>query len=192
MDTSTIAADARYTLVESPLGWVEVWASPQGVMRVTLRGDDPQPPRDRRDGRLFLSAPADDHPMLRAALRWLSAYFEDAWEAPPTPPVHLLQPDTFSGQVLSALQLQVPLGAVVSYGQLAELAGHPEASRAVGQVMAANPIPLLVPCHRVVRSNGRLGQYSAGDGATTKAWLLDHEGVDLQQGQHGMWVELFA
>ncbi len=71
--------------------------------------------------------------------------------------------------------LQVPVGSVISYGELASRAGSPGAARAVGGVMSANPFPLIVPCHRVVNADGRLGQYSAAQGPLTKAWLLDFE-----------------
>ena len=190
MDTSALAADARYTYVDSPLGWLEVWAATQGVMRLSFRGDEPPAPRTRQDGVLYMPAPADHHTMLRAALFWLSAYFDAPWEAPPPPPIHLRHPDAFSGRILTTLHLQVPLGGVVSYRQLAQLAGEASAVRAVGQVMAANPLPLIVPCHRVVRSSGRLGEYAGPDGASTKAWLLGHEDVPLEQGRTGMWVDM--
>ena len=68
------------------------------------------------------------------------------------------------------------VGDTLSYGQLASLAGSPAAARAVGQAMRSHSIPLLIPCHRVVKSGyGGLGNYSGGDGTTTKQWLLDHE-----------------
>lgn len=73
--------------------------------------------------------------------------------------------------------LQVPAGSVISYGELAARAGSPGAARAVGGAMAANPFPLVVPCHRVINADGRPGRYSAARGALTKAWLLDFEKV---------------
>ena len=81
----------------------------------------------------------------------------------------------FARSVMRALS-QVPYGQTVSYGQLAVLAGYtPGASRAVGTVMRTNRIPLVIPCHRVIRSGGDLGQYSLY-GAPAKKWLLDLEG----------------
>jgi methylated-DNA-[protein]-cysteine S-methyltransferase len=71
--------------------------------------------------------------------------------------------------------VKVPLGDVISYGDLAVRAGSPGAARAVGRVMASNPFPLVVPCHRVLNANGKVGQYSAAYGTTTKTWLLDFE-----------------
>lgn len=80
----------------------------------------------------------------------------------------------FTRRVHQALS-RIPYGSVVSYGQLAALAGHPGAARAVGRAMSSNPFPLIIPCHRVIVSNGSLGLYTAADGASTKAWLLDFE-----------------
>jgi methylated-DNA-[protein]-cysteine S-methyltransferase len=70
---------------------------------------------------------------------------------------------------------QIPYGETRSYGELAELAGHPGAARAVGSVMAKNRTPLVVPCHRVVGSGGKLGGFSAIDGLRMKQRLLDLE-----------------
>jgi methylated-DNA-[protein]-cysteine S-methyltransferase len=78
--------------------------------------------------------------------------------------------------VLEALS-DVPFGDTVSYKDLAVRTGNPGASRAVGGAMATNPIPIVVPCHRVLRSGGALGGY--GGGVETKVWLLRHEGALL-------------
>lgn len=72
---------------------------------------------------------------------------------------------------------RVPYGETVSYKDLAVRTGHPTASRAVGTAMATNPIPIVVPCHRVLRTGGSLGGY--GGGLDTKVWLLRHEGALL-------------
>lgn len=80
----------------------------------------------------------------------------------------------FARKVQQAL-VEVPFGQVVTYGDLAARVGSPMAARAVGRVMSSNPFPLIVPCHRVVNADGRIGQYSAADGTTTKAWLIDFE-----------------
>jgi len=78
--------------------------------------------------------------------------------------------------VLEALT-EVPYGETVSYKDLAERTGNPKASRAVGSAMATNPIPIVVPCHRVLRTGGALGGYGGGLG--TKVWLLQLEGALL-------------
>ena len=68
-------------------------------------------------------------------------------------------------------------GEVTSYGALGTAAGHPAAGRAVGGAIRANPVPILVPCHRVLAAGGKITGYNRGQGVSTKAWLLDHEGV---------------
>ncbi|MEO6504939.1 MAG: methylated-DNA--[protein]-cysteine S-methyltransferase [Terrimesophilobacter sp.] len=68
-------------------------------------------------------------------------------------------------------------GDVTSYGALGTATGHPAAGRAVGGAIRANPVPILVPCHRVLASGGKITGYSRGQGVSTKAWLLDHEGI---------------
>ena len=68
------------------------------------------------------------------------------------------------------------IGERLSYGELAKMAGNPKAARAVGQAMKRHSLPILVPCHRVVKSRGReIGNYSGGEGTATKEWLLEHE-----------------
>ena len=79
-------------------------------------------------------------------------------------------------EVLEELSL-VPFGQTVTYKDLAGRTGHPGASRAVGTAMATNPIPVVVPCHRVLRTGGALGGY--GGGLDAKVWLLRHEGALL-------------
>lgn len=76
---------------------------------------------------------------------------------------------------------RVPYGCTVSYGELARMVGRPGTARAVGQVMAHNPLPLLIPCHRVVASNGGLGGFSAPTGVTLKQRLLALEGARVGQ-----------
>lgn len=70
-------------------------------------------------------------------------------------------------------------GEVTTYGELGLSTGRPTAGRAVGGAIGANPIPIIVPCHRVLGSDGRVTGYSGGAGIPTKLWLLEHEGVLL-------------
>ena len=74
----------------------------------------------------------------------------------------------------------VPFGKSISYGEIAAAIGKPQAARAVGAAVGANPTPLLVGCHRVLGSNGSLTGYSGGQGIKTKKLLLDHEGIDYE------------
>ncbi len=119
-----------------------------------------------------------------AARRWvdeLEAYFRGerlSWEAEEIG----LDGEDMSPFALSTIKalLGVPAGSTISYGELAELAGFPRAARAVGSAMANNPIPIVVPCHRVIRSDGSLGRY--GTEPTWKEWLLEHERANTQRG----------
>lgn len=86
----------------------------------------------------------------------------------------------FQKRVLAVTQ-SLPYGATVTYGQLAELAGRPGAARAVGTTMARNRVPLIVPCHRVIGSGGKLGGYSAAQGLAFKKRLLDMEASAARQ-----------
>lgn len=75
---------------------------------------------------------------------------------------------------------KVPFGKTISYGEIAKSIGKPQAVRAVGAAVGANPTPLVVGCHRVLGSNGSLTGYSGGQGIKTKKLLLDHEGIDYE------------
>jgi methylated-DNA-[protein]-cysteine S-methyltransferase len=84
----------------------------------------------------------------------------------------------FQGTVLRAV-MKVPRGEVITYGALARMIGRPKAARAVGRALGSNPIPIVIPCHRVLASDGSLGGYSGRGGVRTKADLLRLEGVSL-------------
>jgi methylated-DNA-[protein]-cysteine S-methyltransferase len=75
---------------------------------------------------------------------------------------------------------KIPPGKTVSYGELARRLGNPQAARAVGQACGANPIPIIVPCHRVIAASGALGGFSSG--LEHKRWLLEHEKVISGEG----------
>jgi len=121
----------------------------------------------------------------RALGRWadeLEAYFRGerlAWTEADLS-LDELDAGTFQRAVYSAL-LTVSPGMTVSYGTLAEMAGYPRAARAVGNAMAANPVPIVIPCHRVIRSDGNLGDY--GTDPTWKERLLEHERRFAGQGR---------
>jgi methylated-DNA-[protein]-cysteine S-methyltransferase len=72
--------------------------------------------------------------------------------------------------------MKIPTGETRSYKEVAEAIGHPNSSRAVANACASNPHPVIIPCHRVIRSDGGLGGYSGGGGMETKLGLLNSEG----------------
>jgi methylated-DNA-[protein]-cysteine S-methyltransferase len=93
-------------------------------------------------------------------------------------PLDLSEIDGFRRVVLDALVREVPWGEVVSYGELAALAGRPRAARAVGSAMRNNPIPFVIPCHRVIAAGNKIGGYGGGrDAIALKRELLAREGV---------------
>jgi methylated-DNA-[protein]-cysteine S-methyltransferase len=134
-------------------------------------------PGDRPEEELRVNA-GEVRPEDRAALdRWtaeLEAYFRAerlSWTAAEVGLDELGVPP-FAARVYASL-LAVPAAETVSYGRLAELAGHPRAARAVGTAMATNPIPIVIPCHRVIKSDGSYGNYGTDPGY--KVRLLEHE-----------------
>jgi len=73
--------------------------------------------------------------------------------------------------------VELQWGEVISYGELGQTTGRPTAGRAVGGAVGANPVPIIVPCHRVLGASGVITGYSGGEGIPTKSWLLEHEGI---------------
>ena len=87
----------------------------------------------------------------------------------------------FSARVYELVS-QVPRGKVTTYGEVAAQMGSPKASRAVGAALRANPTPIVVPCHRVVKQDGTLGGYGGAKGVGRKAELLRKEGIEVRKG----------
>lgn len=85
----------------------------------------------------------------------------------------------FTVKVWKTLMNEILFGQTVSYNMLAEISGNAFASRAVGSAMKNNPIPLVIPCHRVIKADGSIGQFSAGK--NIKEWLLKHESLPIKK-----------
>lgn len=112
-------------------------------------------------------------PWLSRAVTLLAEYFAGRHHDLSSLPLDLAG-TPFQHQVWQELQ-KIPPGKTLSYGELARRLGKPKAARVVGQALKANPLPLIIPCHRVIAARGKLGGYSAG--LAHKRWLLAHEGV---------------
>jgi methylated-DNA-[protein]-cysteine S-methyltransferase len=110
-------------------------------------------------------------PLLNAGANWLSDYFAGKFTSPVDLPMAPAGSE-FQRRVWQVM-IDIPPGETVTYGDVARQLGS--APRAVGGACGANPIPILIPCHRVVGSNGGLGGYSGAGGLTTKRTLLDLE-----------------
>lgn len=162
--------DVVYASVDAPIGVLEVAATPQGVVRVAFGSesldDVLQELADTVSPRV-IESPA----RLDSVRRELDEYFTGDRREFTTPIDWRLS----HGFLLRAREacLAIPFGEVRTYSELAEAAGSPRAIRAAGNAMARNPIPIIVPCHRVLRTGGGLGGY--GGGIETKRWLLGLE-----------------
>jgi O-6-methylguanine DNA methyltransferase len=107
----------------------------------------------------------------------IDSYFQGQLDAFDDVPVDFDALPPFRRAVLEALR-HVPARSFTSYGKLAVEAGRPGAARAVGQAVATNPIPIVVPCHRVLAADGSLGGFSGG--LDRKRWLMAHEGLEIK------------
>jgi O-6-methylguanine DNA methyltransferase len=161
-----------YDLYPSAVGTVAVTFNPEGVSSLELASEDFHTRFTTRTGRTLIRAEAP-----KAWARHLPGAIEAG--TPGKVPVDLRLATPFQERVLR-ITTQIPRGEVRPYGWLAKEVRSPGATRAVGSVMARNPIPLMIPCHRVVRSDGHMGNYSLG-GPHLKLHLLEHEGADPQR-----------
>jgi methylated-DNA-[protein]-cysteine S-methyltransferase len=162
--------DVAYAGVDSPVGPLLVAATPAGIVRVAFahEGDDAVLGElARRVSPRVLEAPA----RLDTARRELDEYFDGRRTAFDLP-VDWRLSRGFRAKVLHAIAA-IPFGSTGTYRSVATAAGTPNAVRAAGTACATNPIPIIVPCHRVVRSDGTMGRYGGGEAA--KRLLLRHE-----------------
>jgi len=154
----------RTATIESSIGRIGVTANGRGIVEIRLRARKKIPvPRSRDRGA--------GH--LRRACGQLREYFAGKRKRFSLP-LDLSSGTLFQRRVWRACA-RIPHGETRSYAELAELVGCPHGARAVGQVMGSNPVPIVVPCHRVIRSDGSLGGF--GSGLPVKRKLLRIEGV---------------
>lgn len=163
-----------YDLFRTPWGWMGVVFTPRGLRRLVL----PRPERAAVAGELGLPPGAGLTPW-EALRRGLLAFFQGGVSCCPDIPVDLAGLAGFTSRVLDAARAIAP-GTTITYGELARRAGSPRACRATGQVMARNPIPLVIPCHRVVAAAGP-GGYAGG--LAMKARLLALESHAVRAGR---------
>jgi len=165
--------DVAYRTVETPVGPLLLAATEQGLIRVAYpnQGHDAvlQALADRVSPRV-LHAPGRLDPVARQ----LDDYFAGRRQRFDVPLDWRLSTG-FRSTVLHHLAIDVDYGHTASYAALAALAGNPKAVRAVGTACATNPLPVVVPCHRVVRSDGAIGNYAGG--VEAKRTLLELEAV---------------
>jgi len=165
-------SDVSYATVDSPFGTLLAAATARGLVRLAFPEEDIDSVLERLARRVsprIVQAPIPLDPVRRE----LEEYFAGRRRA------FALKLDwtlvgPFARRVL-AVTAEIPYGGVLSYAEVAADAGSPRGSRAAGNALGSNPMPIVVPCHRVLRSGGALGGY--GGGVERKRWLLELEGA---------------
>ena len=160
--------DVRYDIVDSPIGSLFVAATERGLCRISFWPEGMEEALARTFGPRVLRSPLDD------VRRELDEYFDGKRRVFDMPLDLRVAP--FHADVLAELA-RVPYGRTETYGSLAAKVGRPKAARAVGTVMNRNPIPIVLPCHRIVGANGALTGYAGG--LDVKLRLLQLEGAML-------------
>lgn len=166
-----------YTYLSTSLGWVLVGSESGRIATLQFCNFDPRMNestssflRSIRQNASFIYKP--DDPLLQEVSSSVISYLESG-QAMGEFPLKIDSATPFQQTVWRSL-LDIPFGETRSYNQIAEIIGKPKSSRAVGQACARNPVALLIPCHRVVAANGKLGGFSGG--LHIKAALLTIEG----------------
>lgn len=166
---------AAWTVLDTPIGPLLVAGTEEGLALVGFRADEAVTARALESmGRRLGSIPVEDAARMAPAAAQFDAYFAGELREFSLPLDWSLITG-FARRVLRELESGVPYGTVVGYQDLADRVGEPGAARAVGAAMGANPLPLVVPCHRVVESGGGIGGF--GGGLEIKRALLALEGV---------------
>ncbi|XP_033005296.1 methylated-DNA--protein-cysteine methyltransferase [Lacerta agilis] len=177
--------EKMFVVLGSPLGRIEIFGCKLGVHEIHLEEN-----AVLQNGTVDASVSCEvcesseeTAQPLKQCVAWFQAYFCEPWmiEKLPVPPFHhpLLENASFTREVLWTLLRDVKFGEAVSYKQLANLAGNSKAARAVGGAMRSNPVPIIIPCHRVICSSGQTGNYTGG--SHLKEWLLSHEKLQKEK-----------
>jgi methylated-DNA-[protein]-cysteine S-methyltransferase len=166
--------DARVGIIDSPVGGLLVAEGPRGLAAIHfLAISDADRTLDALRRRFDL---IENSVWRRAVDRELHRYFAGDFSVLKHRVDLCLVPSDFQRRALEALR-RVPTGSVISYRGLAAAAGEPQSQRAIGNTMASNPVPIFVPCHRVIKSDGSVGNY--GGGVERKVLLLKLEGFQI-------------
>lgn len=167
-----------YQLLKAPNLAVGVLAASEGVQRILVAGNTRQLEQSLHDN--FGETRPGTNVFLERALCQLSDYFNGSLRSFSLA-LDWRQVTSFRRQVLTLLSQTVPYGTTCTYGDLARQLGKVHAARAIGAAMAANPFPIVIPCHRVIGTSNALVGYSGGEGVATKKWLLEFEKNSLAQ-----------
>ncbi len=165
---STTPEISRLRRMDSPIGRIEVVGNGEAVVSLAIE----------RDGHLpWEHLPERSDAVLDRAVSQLEEYFAGDRHDFDVPVA--LAGTAFQLAVWEQL-VDLDWGEVISYGELGRATGRATAGRAVGGAVGSNPVPIIVPCHRVLGADGRITGYSGGEGIPTKSWLLGHEGIAHQ------------
>jgi methylated-DNA-[protein]-cysteine S-methyltransferase len=166
-------------LSDSPVGIVWVAASERGLAAIEIGVNEDSLLATLHHRGLEITAPGSGQAIdiANQALAQIREYLAGERQDFDLP-VNWSQLTPFQSLVLREVYA-IPFGKVSTYGEIARKLGKPGASRAVGRANATNPIPLVIPCHRVIGQDGSLRGYGTGNGIETKAWLLRLEGRDI-------------
>jgi methylated-DNA-[protein]-cysteine S-methyltransferase len=170
-----------YALVATAIGDIGLGWSAVGLRVLQLPEADRRATERRLAGTLAMHGeggvrPADPPPPILRAIASLRQYCRGVEVDFAAVPLDLAGLPTFRQRVYAAARA-VAWGRTVSYGELARRIGQHGAARAVGQALGLNPLPIIIPCHRILASGGRIGGFSAYGGAATKLRLLELEGL---------------
>jgi methylated-DNA-[protein]-cysteine S-methyltransferase len=178
MDANPMTEALAYAIVDTAIGPVGVAWSAEGICRVTL----PERDRDRMEARfasrLGGAGPGEPPPAVAAAIDLIKRYAEGEPVDFSAVPVDLDGADLFRRAIYAAAR-RLSFGETTTYGGLADAAGHPGKARETGEALGRNPVPLIVPCHRILAAGGKIGGFSAPGGSSTKERLLALEGVSV-------------
>jgi len=163
----------QYSYLDTPIGKITIYAEENRVVYISLPGADPKTVTDWCE-RVCKTEIIESEKRLVHIKSELKEYFAGKRQSFSFD--HLLITSPFRKKSLEAV-LKIPYGKKQSYAQIAKIAGNGRAVRAAGSANATNPLPILIPCHRVISSDGTLGGY--GGGVEMKQWLLDHEQTHL-------------
>jgi methylated-DNA-[protein]-cysteine S-methyltransferase len=163
--------DVAFEDHETPLGRMRLSATEHGIVRLILPTEDADEVLEHLARKVSSRILRTSTPTITGARRQLDEYFERSRRIFDVPLDWTLTTG-FRREVLRATA-QIPYGQTASYRQVAIVAGSPNAVRAAGSALANNPLPILVPCHRVLRTDGGLGQYLGGQAAKTQLLTLE-------------------
>lgn len=170
-------ADGRYCLFDTGFGRCGIGWGEKGIRHFQLPSADLEADEVRLRELTGAAGPGTPPPVMAKAIADLIAYFDGVEKDFSALAVDLSSVEPFYARVLMAAR-RVGWGEISSYGALArEVADDVAVSRVVGQAMGRNPIPVIIPCHRILTADGRIGGFSAPGGTITKTRLLELEGA---------------